>query len=146
LKTDKTLNRYQKNFQNWATSYYGTSTNKIEEILQNRFISFPGERLPDGTIFSSDLPDEENDLYTSPSIEYISELHSHLRTRFVSHDRNTYEVQLVLQCKQTPRMFTTKPGESAWCNIIPDDNIVWKSTRRSTIVPSGLMVRARIYR
>jgi hypothetical protein len=146
LKTDQTLSRSQRIFQRWATSYYGTSENKIEEILENGFIPFPGDQLRNGTIFLVGFPGGRNDFCTSPSIEYISELHSGSRTRFLSHDGNTYEVQLILQCKQRPETFDIEPDESDWCDRIPNDTIVWKSNEQSTIVPCGVMVRARIFR
>ena len=143
LKIDSALTRGQSIFQKWATSYYGVSEDSIEPILRNRFIPLPGDRLPDGKIFSACIPDDNDHCCTSPSIYYSSEWHRHLKTRFPSADGNSYEIQIILQCKQKPDTFERKKGESNWCKTLSRNEILWKSKRRSTIVPCAIMVRAR---
>ena len=146
LKIYFALCRGKSIFQSWATSYYGTSVNQIEKILRNRFVPFPGDQLSDGQRFLACIPDDRNDCCTSPSIHYISTWYSRSTSRFNSSDGNTYEIQRILQCQQKPGTFEMKKGEPNWCSILPRDQMVWKSNRRSTIVPCAIMVRARMFR
>lgn len=143
LKIDAAFTRGKLIFQKWATSYYGVSEDKLEPILRNRLIPLPDDRLSDEKIFSAFIPDDNDHCCTSPSINYISERYRDLKTRFRSQDGNSYEMQIILQCKQQPDTFEKKKGEANWCQIMSRNEIRWESKRRSTIVPCGIMVRAR---
>jgi hypothetical protein len=142
IETDPAHSKQKKIFQHWATSYYGTCEEKIEQILRNRFIPLPGDPLADGTIFS-DHSGYDRQWLTSPSINYASDLRfSPIKTFRLPNGRDgIYDVQVVLQCKQRPQTFVVQPGRPDLCNVIPTNEIEWESNQRSTLVPIGLMVR-----
>lgn len=113
-------------FRIWARSYYGTPQNQLENILRNRFIPFPGDVLLNNEVFSSRFHDP-NHCYTSPSIYYTSSLQVCEKRNFISQSNETYQVQVILQCKQKPNIFEVMYGRSGLCRIIPHDQIKWKS-------------------
>ena len=140
LRTDKLHSRQNGIFQDWATSYYGTSAEKLNTILRNSFIPISGDHLLDGQTFSDHIQDGSF-CYTSPSINYASNaLFSPMRT-FKSNKGESYHVQVVLQCKQKPRSFERQCSRFEISDPIPAAKIEWKSDNRSTIVPFGLLVR-----
>jgi hypothetical protein len=126
-------------FQTWATSFHGVSTHQLENILHNRFIPLPGDRLLNGEIFSPKFFDPGH-CYTSPSIYYTSRLNVCEKYEFRSQSNEYYQVRIVLQCKQKPNTFEITHGRQNLCNIIPANQIKWKSSTRSTIIPYGLLV------
>ncbi len=114
-------------------------------ILQERFIPFPGDSLLSGGTFTTHLPDKHH-VYTSPSIHYASLRHV-CPTRTTKINSQWYNVQVVLECKQNPTRIIKQRGyRSDVCRIIPDDEIEWKTNQRSSIVPYGLLIRARKHR
>ncbi|CAF1470687.1 unnamed protein product [Didymodactylos carnosus] len=66
LHIDSALSKSKKIFQRWATSYYGTSADKLEPILRygNGSIPFPNDQMPSGETFGTHLKDKDH-LYTS---------------------------------------------------------------------------------
>jgi hypothetical protein len=45
LQIDEIFVESRNLFRTWCTTFYGTSNNKLESILRNRFIPFPGDIL-----------------------------------------------------------------------------------------------------
>ncbi|CAF3866469.1 unnamed protein product [Rotaria sp. Silwood1] len=129
-------------FKTWPISFYGTSIDQLEQILCMHFIPFPGDRLLNKEIFAPKFFDQ-GICYTSPSIYYTSNLKVCQKHVFTSKSNETYEVQVILQCKQKPNTFEVNHGQSGLCNIIPANEIKWKTRTRSTILPYGLLVHMR---
>ncbi|CAF3322803.1 unnamed protein product, partial [Rotaria sp. Silwood2] len=71
IHVDKGFATNNKIFRNWYTTFYGTSHDKLDDIIHNRFIPFPGDDLLSGKKFVVNLPDQRH-IYTSPSINYAS--------------------------------------------------------------------------
>ncbi|CAF1502431.1 unnamed protein product, partial [Rotaria sordida] len=108
----------------------------------NRFIPFPGDRLLSGEIFSTHLPDKHH-VYTSPSIHYASLKHV-CPTDTIKINNEWYDVQIVLECKQNPKGIIKQQGyRRNVCSIISDNEIEWKTDQRSSIIPYGLLIRAK---
>jgi hypothetical protein len=139
---DQTLIRDKKIFQRWHTTFYGTSKDKLEPIINNRFIPFPGDQLLSGKTFTTDLSDKKH-VYTSPSINYACLEHV-CPIDTVNIDNEWYDIQVVLECKQNPAGNVKQRGcRRDVCRIIPDNEIEWKTDQRSSIVPYGLLIRPR---
>ena len=129
-------------FKQWYTTFYGTSKDKLEQILRNRSIPFPGDQLLSGEIFTTHLCDKEH-VYTSPSIHYASLPHV-CPTDTTKINNEWYDFQVVLECKQNPEGITKQLGyQPNVCRIIPENEIEWKTNRRATVTPIGLLIRAR---
>ncbi len=132
-------------FKQWYTTFYGTSRDKLELILRQRFIPFPGDTLLSGEIFTTHLPDKDH-VYTSPSIYYASFRHV-CPTHTAKINDRWYDVQVVLECKQNPKGIIKQRGyRPNVCRIIPNDEIEWKTNQRSSVVPYGLLIRAQEHR
>ena len=132
-------------FQTWYTTFYGTSREKLESIFHNRFIPFPGDELLHNEQFTIHLPDKKY-IYTSPSIHYASLKHV-CPTHTVKIDEQLYDVQVVLECKQNPEGVEKQRGyKYGVCKIIADAEIEWKTDLRASVVPYGLLIRARKHR
>jgi hypothetical protein len=140
IETDQAHSMGRNIFQSWATSYYGTCEEKLEQILRNRFIPLPGDKLLDGRIFSDHSLDEQH-CFTSPSINYASNCQRSPMKQFTSANGTVYNVQVVLQCKQKPGTFIIQRGQPGLCNIILANEIEWKTNQRATLTPTGLMIR-----
>ena len=142
LQVDQAFTRGKHIFAQWYTTFYGTSKDKLESILHNRSIPFPGDQLLSGEIFARHLPDKKH-VYTSPSIHYASFRHV-CPTDTTKINNEWYDFQVVLECKQNPEGITKQPGyQSNVCRIIPANEIEWKTNRRATVTPIGLLIRAR---
>ena len=141
IKLDKTFIDSNNVLTTWYTTFYGTSKDKLGEILHNRFIPFPGDELLSGKKFVVNLPDQQH-IYTSPSINFASLPH------VCGHEQrningNTYKFQVVLQCKQNPAGIQKLPsGKPNACGILPDNDIKWITDQRSSVVPCSLLIRA----
>lgn len=140
IKIDEVHTQVTQIFQRWATSYYGMREEKLEQILKNRQMPFPGDRLLDGAIFV-DYSRDRKHCFTSPSINYTSIWQRTPIRSFTSSNGCKYNVQIILQCKQKPGAFIIQQGTSGLCDIIPTNVIEWKSLQRSTIIPNGLMIK-----
>ncbi|CAF3445288.1 unnamed protein product, partial [Rotaria sp. Silwood2] len=142
LQIDQTFAESKQIFKKWCTSFYGTSKYKLESIINNRFIPFPGDRLLSGEIFATHLSDKQH-VYTSPSINYASLTHvCPIDTTKINNE--WYDVQIVLECKQNPQKIVKQQGyRRNVCRIISDNEIEWKTDQRSSIIPYGLLIRAR---
>jgi hypothetical protein len=145
LHVDQAFASAEHIFKQWHTTFYGTSKDKLEWILRNRFIPLPGDALLSGEIFTTHLPDKHH-VYTSPSIHYASL--SHLSPNHTTKINNEwYDVQVVLECKQNPMEIIKQCGcRRDVCRIIPNDKIEWKTNQRSSVVPYGLLIRTRKHR
>jgi hypothetical protein len=111
----------------WKVSYYGTSPNRLSSIVNSRFLPFDGDKLNDGTTFNSGHPDPTQ-CTTSPSLVYASQSKFTTCSRFKARDGTSYNVQVVLQCKQKPGTYNIQGKE-------------WTTVTRSGLVPYGLLVR-----
>lgn len=142
LQVDQAFADSKQIFRRWYTTFYGTSKDKLETILRNRFIPFPGDTLLSGETFTTHLPDKEH-VYTSPSIYYASLRHICPKDRTeINHE--WYDVQVVLECKQNPEGIEKQRGyRPGVCRIISDDEIEWKTQLRSSVVPYALLIRAK---
>ncbi|CAF1509456.1 unnamed protein product [Rotaria sordida] len=142
LQVDEKFVESRNMFRNWCTTFYGTSKNKLESVLHNRFIPFPGDRFLSGEIFSTHLPDKHH-VYTSPSIHYASLKHV-CPTGTTKLNNEWYDVQIILECKQNPEGIIKQQGcRRNVCPIISDNEIEWKTDQRSSIIPYGLLIRAK---
>ncbi|UJR07839.1 hypothetical protein I4U23_012122 [Adineta vaga] len=145
LRIDQTFADDNTIFKQWYTSFYGTSKNKIESIVGNRFIPKPGDHLLSGDTFTTHLSDKEH-IYTSPSIHYASLKHI-CRIDTVNMNNEWYDVNVILECKQNPDGIVKQRGYvKNVCQIISDQEIEWKTKRRSSVVPYGLLIRVRKHR
>ncbi|CAF1091246.1 unnamed protein product [Adineta ricciae] len=145
LRVDDTVIANRKLFKQWYTAFYGTSRDNVESIMRNLYVPMHGDKLLSGETFSTHLPDKTH-VYTSPSIHYASLRHI-CPTDVVKMNNEWYDVQIVLECKQNPEGIIKKAGrEKNVCQIIPDDQIEWMTSRRSSIVPYGLLIRSRKHR
>lgn len=121
-------------FNNWETSYYGTSSDRLALILHNRFLPLDGDKLANGTEFDSGHPDR-NQYNTSPSIAHASQPEFTSRSRFRAPDGTNYNVELVLQCKQKPDSYTIKRNTGNF------HDTEWLSSHRGAVIPFGLLIR-----
>ncbi|CAM4793675.1 unnamed protein product [Rotaria magnacalcarata] len=141
IQLDKAFASDNGIFKNWYTTFYGTSKDKLSEIIRNRFIPFPGDDLLSGEKFILNLSDQ-NHVYTSPSINYASLSHVCPVDR-MNINNNFYDFQVVLRCKQNPadvqKFASGKPNA---CELLPNDNIQWKTDQRSSVLPISLLIRA----
>ncbi|CAF4635875.1 unnamed protein product [Rotaria sp. Silwood1] len=71
IQVDKAFVSNNQIFKKWYTTFYGTSKDKLDDIIHNRFIPFPGDDLLSGKKFVLNLSDQHH-IYTSPSINYAS--------------------------------------------------------------------------
>ena len=132
-------------FKQWYTTFYGTSKDKLESILRNRSIPFPGDKLLSGEIFTTHLCDKEH-VYTSPSIHYASLPHV-CPTDTTKINNEWYDFQVVLECKQNPAGITKQNGHRRTvCSVISENEIEWKTNRRVSIMYYGLLICARKHR
>ncbi len=123
-----------KIFKEWKTSYYGTSSDRLASILKNRFLPHDGDRLADGTKFNSGHPDTTHCI-TSPSLVCASRWKFSARSNFRARDGTNYtNVQVVLECRQTPDTYTIQNDSSF-------HKTEWTTAARSTVIPCGLLVR-----
>jgi hypothetical protein len=143
IKTERVHIQDKKIFQRWATSYYGTWEKKLEQILRNRFIPFPGDALLDRTTFSDHSRDGQH-CFTSPSINYTGNWQRSPANPFTLSNGNDYNVQMILRCKQKPGTFIIQEGATGLCDIISHKVIEWKSKQRATIIPIGLMIKIKM--
>lgn len=145
LQMDEGFAKGERIFQRWYTAFYGTSKDKLEPSIHNRFIPFPGDHLLHDQEFTTHLSDKKH-IYTSPSIYYASLKHvCPIHTTKI--DDQLYDVQVVLECKQNPQKVIKQRGyKRGVCKIISDDEIEWKTDLRASVVPYGLLIRARKHR
>lgn len=142
IHVDKGFATNNKIFTDWFTTFYGTSHDKLEDIIHNRFVPFPGDDLLTGKKFILNLSDQHH-IYTSPSInqaslKHIAPIHK------MTINNVSYDFQVVLQCKQNPT-FIKKFGsnKSNVCPHISSTTIQWKTDQRSSVVPISLLIRAK---
>jgi len=101
-------------------------------------------------IYSSSFEFSENAFFTSPTIRYAAQNHYSTPMEFKSQiDKNLYSAQIVLRCRQMPNTFviqgeTLNNRQSDFCDIIPDEQIEWKTDQRGTVIFDGLCVRLKL--
>ncbi|CAF1050660.1 unnamed protein product [Didymodactylos carnosus] len=139
INVDPVFAKVKNIWAEWYTCYYGTTVNKLQMILRNRFIPFHGDMLLGGELFTTHLDDKEH-CHTSPSIKYASDQYFSPRTIFTTSDNHVYYIQVVLQCKQAPD--SVIPGYKYINNdVIPNNHVEWKSAARSSVLPHKLLIR-----
>lgn len=150
LQIDPVLAKTQDIWNKWIVTFHGTTLVAIKSILTHRTFCWPGDTLVDGTklkIRPGHIPGQ-NHVYTSPTIAYSSSLAYAPVYKFRSKENDqTYEVQLVLQCRQKPGTYQvgkeTIGATSEICPHIPNSRIEYYTDRRGSIVTYGLLVRFR---
>ncbi|CAF1127922.1 unnamed protein product [Adineta steineri] len=145
LQIDQTFAESKQIFKQWYTTFYGTSKDKLESIINNRFVPMPGDHLLSNEIFTTHLSDKHH-VYTSPSIKYACLKHV-CPIDILNIHSEWYDVQIVLECKQNPEGIVKQHGyRQNVCNIIPDNEIEWKTDRRASIIPYGLLIHVQKHR
>ena len=80
---------------------------------------------------------------SSPSINYASLQHLCPIDTVVINGA-WYDVQIVLECKQNPvGIVKERVLIQNICKIIPDNEMVWKTNQRASLLPYGLLIRAK---
>ncbi|CAF3326680.1 unnamed protein product [Rotaria socialis] len=152
LKIDEVQAKIHQIWDKWAMSYHGTLPNAALSMIKHRQICLPGDKLLDGThltIRPGHIPDQKA-FFTSPTIRYAAQNHYATPLEFTSQiDKCVYTAKIVLRCRQMPGSFTIQ-GETLnnsringadFCDIIPDEQIEWKTDKRGTVIFDGLCVR-----
>ena len=94
----------------------------------------------------------ENAFFTSPTIRYAAQNHYSTPMEFTSQiDKNLYSAKIVLRCRQMPNTFliqgqtlnNSKGNDHDFCDLIPDEQIEWKTDQRGTVIFDGLCVRLK---
>ncbi|CAF1284415.1 unnamed protein product [Rotaria sordida] len=142
IQVDNAFAASNKIFDNWYTTFYGTSKDKLEDIIRNRFVPFPGDHLLSGGTFVLTLRDQKH-IYTSPSINYASLEHV-CPIDTMTIDGTSYDFQVVLQCKQNPAdVQKLRSGKPNVCKYLPDADVQWRTDQRSSVVPISLLICAK---
>jgi hypothetical protein len=133
LRVSQAHQKQWRIFKEWEISYYGTSSNRLASILNNRFVPLDGDKLNDGTTFDSGHPDPTH-CTTSPSLFCASRPEFTSRSHFRARNGTNYTVQVVLQCKQKPGTYTVRGGAKF-------HKTEWATVTRCILIPYGLLVR-----
>jgi hypothetical protein len=90
--------------------------------------------------------------FTSPTIRYAAQSQYATALEFTSRvDKCVYVAKIVLRCRQMPGTFTMQAetlnnshtGGTDFCDLIPDEQIEWKTDKRGTVIFDGLCVRVK---
>ena len=90
--------------------------------------------------------------FTSPTIRYAAQNHYATPLEFTSEiDKSIYIAKIVLRCRQMPNTFSiqsetlnnSQRNGIDYCDIIPDEQIEWKTDQRGSIIFDGLCVRLK---
>jgi len=139
-------NRWKK----WSVSFHGATCDTVKSILgRGNFIAMPGDELPNGKTLRSTNSAGRQDpfIYTSPTVRYAG-LKLYARPYQVAETQ--LMCQFVLQCKQEPATFDQlaetmgfrkKWGQQQLCPHVPITEIEWKTSKRQTVMPYGLLIR-----
>ena len=141
--------KHQNMFEDWSVSFHGTKAEALKQIIEfGLYINMPGDKLYDGTTLASTNCAGRTDscIYTSPTIRYAG-LQFYAKPYTID---SCSSGQFVFQCRQYRSSFT-KRGETMnfrkkWdqhiiCPHTPTESIEWITTRRQTVVPTGVMIR-----
>ncbi|CAF0760104.1 unnamed protein product [Adineta ricciae] len=148
LYVDRVVEEQNNIWDDWIVTFHGTSRIAALSILKSRQFCLPGDKLLDGTILGireGHIPGK-NHIYTSPTIAYSSLKHYSERVQYYStKTRRSYEILIVLQCRQKPKSFsvqreTVSAGNNRICPHIPNDRIEYYTEIRPSIVPYGLLL------
>ncbi|UJR24844.1 hypothetical protein I4U23_006213 [Adineta vaga] len=154
LKVDEVQTKVHQIWNKWAVSYHGTLPNAALSMIKHRQICLPGDTLFDGSqlnIRLGHIPNQKA-FFTSPTIRYAAQNHYATPMEFTSQiDKCVYTAKLVLRCRQMPDSFViqgqtlnnSQSNESDFCDLIPDDQIEWKTDKRGTVIFDGLCVRLK---
>jgi hypothetical protein len=150
LNVDKALAEGQNIWADWATSYHGTSLDRVISIIHHRQLLIPGDTAnnskPVGIVHGTKTPY----YYTTPSVKYAS-LETYSRSVLFNSciTDETYKVNIIIQLKQKPRSFHIQRGTIRYyfppnppaCDIIEHEQLEWYSNARSSTVPYGLLIK-----
>ncbi|CAF0901317.1 unnamed protein product [Rotaria sordida] len=154
LKIDEVQAKIHQIWDKWAISYHGTLPNAALSMIKHRQICLPGDTLLDGTklIIRPGHINGQKAFFTSPTIRYAAQNHYSTPLEFTSQiDKYVYTAKIVLRCRQMPGTFTIQ-GETLnnsqingtdFCDIIPDEQIEWKTDKRGTVIFDGLCIRLK---
>jgi hypothetical protein len=149
LSVDRALAENYQIWTKWIVTFHGTSTIAAHSILAHRQFCLPGDTLIDGTqlgIRPGHIPNK-NHIYTSPTIAYSSlKVYSPINHFRSFQFKRPYKVQIVFQCRQKPRSFTTQgetvgAGVARICQHIPNSQVEYYTDIRVSIIAYGLLVR-----
>ncbi|CAF1315132.1 unnamed protein product [Rotaria sp. Silwood1] len=149
LHVDPVTEEHYAIWDKWIVTFHGTTIVAAHSILTNRQFCLPGDTLIDGTVLGirpGHIPNKKH-IYTSPTIAYSSLPVYSPKTQFHSlRTKRTYEVQIVLQCRQKPRSFTIQ-GETVGaktkriCQFASNEKVEYFTEIRASLVAYGLLVR-----
>ncbi|CAF1035192.1 unnamed protein product [Adineta ricciae] len=154
LKVDGVQAKVHQIWDKWAVSYHGTVPSAALSMIKHRQICLPGDTLFDGTrlaIRLGHIPDQKA-FFTSPTIRYAAQNHYATSMEFTSQiDKCVYTAKIVLRCRQMPDSFTVQgqtlnnslQNDSDFCDLIPDDEIEWKTDKRGSVIFDGLCVHLK---
>ena len=148
LQVNETFAKHHRVFDNWCVAYHGTTRRAIESVLAHQQLLMANDTLLDGTRLPirEGHADEQFFIFTSPSVRYASLAIYASPVEF----RPGLFAQVVFQVRQRPGSFEVQ-GETVLAAADRDmvrlddkflnSELEWKTTRRSTILPYGLLVR-----
>ncbi|CAF1412830.1 unnamed protein product [Adineta ricciae] len=148
LYVDRVVEEQNNIWDDWIVTFHGTRLITAQSILNNRQFCLPGDKLLDGTVLGirkGHIPGKKH-IYTSPTIAYSSlENYSERVPYYSTKTRRSYEILIVLQCRQKPKSFsvqreTVRAGNNRICPHVPNDRIEYYTEIRSSIVPYGLLL------
>jgi len=134
----------------WSVSFHGAKVKVIKSIVESGgFIAMPGDELPDGTKLRSDHCAGRQDrcIYTSPTVRYAGLKFYAAPCRL---EGTELSFQVAFQCRQQPNSFTKQRETMGFarsgrqhelCPLVKREEMEWKTTRRQTVMPYGLVVR-----
>lgn len=132
----------------WCNCYHGTSIQSAISVIENRGLLLPGDESMHGQtikIRTGHAPGQ-NFFFTTPTIQYASLPQYASSYEFKSAiDGKSYSIKVVLQLKQKPGSFiiqkeTVCRGTVRICPYIKNEEIEWKTKKRSTIVTYGVLL------
>ncbi|UJR29289.1 hypothetical protein I4U23_010503 [Adineta vaga] len=130
-------------------TFHGTTKIAALSIVKHRHFCLPGDALIDGTVLGireGHIPDQKY-IFTSPTIVYSSSrVYSPIYSFQSKENNQTYQAQLVLQCRQMPNTYniqreTIGLGRKRICPYISNDKMEYFTDRRATLLAYGLLVR-----
>ncbi len=145
---DESFADHHSIWHTWNNCYHGTSIRSAISVVENRGLLLPGDESMHGEkikIRPGHFP-RENYFFTTPTIRYASLPQYASSYDFQSAiDGKSYSITVVLQLKQKPGSFivqkeTVGQGDKRICPYIKNEEIEWKSQRRSTIVTYGVLL------
>jgi hypothetical protein len=149
LHVDSALIAQHNIWDEWIVTFHGTSLIAAQSILANRQFCLPGDRLIDGTLLGirpGHIPNKKH-IYTSPTIAYSSlPVYSPTYEHTSAKTKLTYDVQIVLQCRQNRDSFeiqreTVGAGKQPLCRFIPNNRVEYYTEIRAALIAYGLLVK-----